>query len=300
VLVVVAFIFMLRRIKNPAIRVLIIHVLVGIILMTIKLDNRHRYIISIVPSIWILGSSQIVEMVYDLKNRMKDRKLKIALASCLIVLVVVLSSFSVPKTYKSYPDLLSGINYWGDERPKEAYEFIADNTGNHDHLAAFGSWDYYNSLNSQAIRWHIEVKRDRDWMKTRFKKQRAQFLFGQLLKRWDKKAYNDFIYFLQNKDVSVEEYHLLSFLKTLNQGAYREYRERTRINPFSDKIIDINLLDSQTTCLIVILNEEEKELNVFAERYFLNQKAWKKFKEERFIDLGVKITLYERKIAVKA
>jgi len=299
IVMAISFIYSLKRIKDPKIRLFVTHVLSGIILMTIKLDNRHRYIITIVPSIWILGASQLVDTVYYFKSRLNKRKIKVAFASIIVFAISIISFISVPKIYKSYPDLMLGINYWSDEKPKKAYEFIARNVDNHNQIAVFASWDYYNSLNGPTIQWHIEVRRDNDAFGIKNKKERVYHYFCQFLKNRDKESYQNFIQFLENKDVRVNEYHLLSFMKILNMKAYQDYRKKININPFADKIIDIVSIDSRITCLITILNEEDKEFNYHTKQFFLNQDEWTEFLREKFIDLGITIALYERKVVSK-
>lgn len=293
--VAIGFIISLRRIKDPRIRLFVIHILIGMILMTIKLDNRHRYIISIVPSIWILGASQLAELMDYLKSRLPSRKIKIALAFFIMAGISIITFISVPRLYQEYPDSLLNFNYYNDERPNKAYEFVARNVERHNQIAVFSSWDYFNSLNSPTIRWHIELRKDSDPDEKRNKKREAYNYFRQLLRKRNKESFNDFIHFLETKDVRVDEYHLLSFMKIFNSMAYQDYREKININPFSDKIADLDKVKDQATCLIAILNEEEKGLNSYAEQFMSKQEEWTEFIRKKFTDLGIIIIIYERK-----
>jgi hypothetical protein len=128
------------------------------------------------------------------------------------------------------------------------------------------------------------------------KKEKAYTKFYNLLKKRDKKSYNEFIHFLEIKDVTVHEFHLLSFMKTLNIDAYRNYRKSNAINPFSDKITDTRKIEDQISCLITIYNIKEETINHYAEQFLDNQVDWIAFKRKEFVDLGIIIEIYERKI----
>jgi len=292
-IVAIAFFFSLRRIKDPRIRLFVAHVLIGIVLMTIKLDNRHRYIITVVPSIWILGTSQLVELVDYLRQRLPSKRFRMALVSFVAVGISVITLLSVPRIYKNYPDDLVNFNYYSDEKPNTAYEYIARNIGLHNHIVVFGSWDYFNSLNSPTIRWHIKLSRSKDSEEK--KKKKAQNYFLQLLKRRNKESFDDFIQFLEHKDIRVDEYHLMSFVNVLDKEAFQEYRKKIVINPFTDKIADFGAQDDKVGCLVMILNEKEKELNCYAQQYMSEQDEWIVSSSETFSDLGISITIYEKR-----
>ncbi|MFP4082062.1 MAG: ArnT family glycosyltransferase [Candidatus Aminicenantes bacterium] len=295
VVVAIGFFFSLRKIKDPRIRLLAAHVLVGIILMTIKQDNRHRYIITIVPSVWILGSSQLVEFVDYFRHRLSKSRLKISAASVMAVGMAVITLISVPRLYQSYPDDLVDFNYYSDERPHKAYEFIAGNVDRHDQVAVFSSGDEFNSLNGPTIRWHIALRRSQYSEERKNKKEKAFRYFHQLLKRRDKESFHDFVNFLEKKDIRVEEYHLLSFMNAEDKRAYQDYRENTDINPFRDKIADMDALVENISCVVVILSDREKELNHYAEQYMQAQDEWTAGAARAFSDLGMTITIYEQK-----
>jgi hypothetical protein len=291
----ISFIYSLKKIKDPKIRLFATHFLIGIILLTIKLDNRHRYIITIVPSVWILGSYQLVEFIYNIKDRLNNKYLEIVMVSIIIVGFSISYYKPVKNLYEKYPDGLLKIKYWGDEKPGKAYKFISENTGNHNHIAVFGTWDYYNSLRGATIRWHLEVSRDNDFQNKIARKEKTYSYFYEILKNRDKKSYQNFINFLKNKDITVHEYHLLSFMKMINAPVYRDYRKGININPFSDKIVDVNSIDNRITCLITISKEEEKEINHFSEQFLSNQNKWIEYASKIFPDLGITITLYKKK-----
>ena len=295
IIVAIGFLFSLRRVKDPRIRLFIIYVLIGLILMTIKLDNRDRYIITIVPAIWVLGASQLVEIVDYFKRRLSNKRLKIALASLILVGIAIVTFISVPRLYKGYPQDLVNFNYYSDERPNKAYEFIARNVDRHNRIAVFGSWDDFNSLNGPTIKWHIEGRRENDPMEKN-KRRKAYHYFLQLLKRRNKESFHDFIYFLENKDVRVDEYHLMSFMNILDKKALQDYREKIDINPFTDNIADFDSLKDRINCLVTILNKEEKELNRHTALYMSEQDEWTEHAREKFLDLRITVIIYERKI----
>ena len=293
--IAISFLYSLKKIKDPKIRLFATHFLIGIILLTIKLDNRHRYIITIVPSIWILGSYQFVEFIYYIKDRLNNKHLEIVMVSIIIVGLSIISYKPAKYLYEKYPDGLLEIKYWGDEKPGKAYKFISENAVNHNHIAVFGTWDYYNSLRGATIRWHLEVNRDIDFQNKKAKKEKTYSYFYDILKNRDKESYQNFINFLKNKNITVHEYHLLSFMKMINATVYSDYRKGININPFSDKIVDVNSIDSHITCLITIYKEDEKEINHSSEHFLSNQNKWIKYTNKKFPDLAITITLYERK-----
>jgi hypothetical protein len=290
----ISFLYSLKNITNKTVLLFATQIFVGLILLTIKLDNRHRYIITIVPSMWLLGTAQLAEAVRYCGQRLHSKPIKISLASTAITAFLVVSFFSVPTVYRTYPDALLTTQYWCDEKPNKAYQFIANALPNHNHIAVFGSWDYYNRLNSPAIRWNIEVRRQNDVMEKTDKKKKAYDYFCQLLRNRDSVSYHNFIHFLENKDLKVHEYHLLSFMKMLNEKAYRDYRTRITLNPFSDKIVDVNSIDASVGYLITICYEKEPELNRYTEDFLAKQHQWIEFKRETFADLGIEIAIYER------
>jgi len=295
VVIGISFLLCLKKIKDPKIRLFAAHIFIGIILLTIKLDNRHRYIITIVPSIWILGSYQLLEYIYYVKNRLNNRTVQVAFASIIITGFSVMLFSSATSLYKIYPESLLKIKYWSDEKPNKAYGYITKNVANHNWIAVFGSWDYYNSLKGPTIKWHLEVNRANDLNKEKDDKKKSFYYFREVLKRKDRESYQAFTDFIVNKNTNVAEYHLLSFMKVLNLDAYRDYRKNNKINPFSDKISDVNSISDNITCFITIANEKEKELNYFTQQFFSEQKHWSEFNSESFPDLGIKITIYERK-----
>lgn len=291
-IVAIAFLFSLRKIKDPRMRLFVAHVLIGIVLMTIKLDNRHRYIITLVPSIWVLGTNQLVVLVDYFRQRVPSKKFRMALVSFVAVGISIITLVSVPRLYKNYADDLVNFNYYSDEKPNTAYEYIARNIGLHNHIEVFGSWDYFNSLNSPTLRWHVELSRNQDSGEK--KKKKAQYYFLRLLKRRNKESFDDFIQFLEHKDVRVEEYHLMSFMNVLDKKAFQEYRRKRVVNPFADKIADFSAQDEKAGCLVTILNEREKELNRYAQQYMSEQDEWIVSSSETFSDLGIAIIIYER------
>ncbi|MFX0133261.1 MAG: hypothetical protein ACFFDN_06435, partial [Candidatus Hodarchaeota archaeon] len=296
VIIAISFFFSLKRIKDPFIMLFATHIFIGIILMTIKLDNRHRFIITIVPSIWLLGTIQLVDFVYHLNYRFHNKKIKNVFFTIVILSFSLISLLSVPKIYNKYPDALLKYNFYSDEKVNKAYAFISENVAQHKHLALFGIWDDYNSLQAPTIKWNIEVSREKDLIEKEEKKRRAFNYFRELLKNRDKKSYYELIHFLENKDITIKEYHMLSFMKMVNIKAYEDYRKNKTINPFSDKIIDLNSIDDNITCLITIWNEKETNLTSFADQVMSHQEEWKEFKSKLFSDLGITIIIYERKI----
>ena len=186
-------------------------------------------------------------------------------------------------------------NFYSDEKVKKAYDFISDNVAHHNHFALFGLWDDYNSIQAPTIKWNIEVSRENDLIKKKEKERKGYSHFLDLLKNKDKKSYYKFIHFLEHKDIIIKEYHMLSFVKMVNVNAYENYRKKTNINPFSDKIIDLNSIDHHITCLIIIENENESVLTSFADQVMSKQQEWMLSKEKEFHDLGITIALYERK-----
>jgi hypothetical protein len=265
--------------------------------MTIKLDNSHRYIITIVPFMWILGAGQLVDFAYYLKEHLIGKKIKIALASIGIVGISVTLFLSIPSLYSAYPDLLVKVNYQSNENQNQVYEFISQSVESHDRVAVFGSWDYQNSPNVPNIKWHIEVRKEKEDEDNTKKRKKAYSLFWQMLKKRDQESYLAFINFLKYKDVTVEEYHLLSFMKVVDEKSYKEYRRSSSLNPFSDKIADLNALDSQISCIITILNPEHKELMVHTSQFFDQQKEWIEYNRNEFDSLGIIVILYKKEDA---
>lgn len=292
--ITISFFYSLKRIKDPQILLFVIQILIGVILLTLKLDNRHRYIISIVPSIWILAASGLVNFGHYFQTHVKRRKIRITGTVIVILGILVISFSSLLRVYGQYPDSLLKYNFYGDEKTGKAYEYISENVGNHHNIAVFGSWDYYNSIKSSTIRWNIEVGRGSDLTGMKEKKEKAYYYFRRLLRNRDKVSYDAFIDFLENKDLTIQEYHLLSFMKMIDDEIYGNYRLKTAINPFSDKIIDVNQLGGSVGSLIIIYNEKEKEVNYFAEEFLAGQNQWVEHRRRSFPGLGITIAIYER------
>lgn len=297
IVVLLSFLYSFKRLKEPAIMLLVIHVLVGIVVMTIKLDNRYRYIITLVPSVWLLASMQLVNICHRFGCNI--RKNKLTLASVLIIMFAVFltTSLSVAAVYRKYPKSLVKYNFYCDDRPEKAYKFISENVAGHNDIAVFGTWDHYNSLKSTTVSWNIAVARQKDLTATYDKKRKAQHYFFQVLRNWDLRSYREFIHFLENKDLKVYEYHLLSFMKTVDSQSYEKYRERTKLNPFSDNIVDPNSISDNITCLITICTEKEPDLNYFTGHFLSKQDDWSEFRRKRFPDLDTTVTIYRRSSA---
>jgi hypothetical protein len=298
IIVAAGFAFSLRHIKDPKIRLFIFQVLIGIAMVTLKLEKRPRYMLTIIPSMWILASGQLVELVDYLRIRMNSRRTRIALAATGIVTILAVSFFAVPRTYKAYPDWLRKYEYYFDQRQNEAYQFITSHIGDHDQIALFGTWIYYNHLKGSTLRWNIEVQRDKNVSERTNTKKLAMSYFSQLMKKRDKKSYDALVNFLENKNVRVSEYSLSSFMKNQDEGAYRDYeRKNTFKNPFSDRIIDVHSLDKNISCLITIHNQEEEELNFYGVQFMMRQPEWKRVMSQKFDDLGITIAIYQRMVA---
>jgi hypothetical protein len=293
------FLVSLRRIRDPRILPFVIHILIGILLMTYKLDNRYRYIITIVPAIWVLASPELVRIVFSLQSHFKIKPKRTIVSALITLTILFITIASVPGTYRKYPTSLLNYNFYGDEKAGKAYEFITKNVTNHDHIAVFGTWDYYNSLKSSTIRWHIAANRANNFTTNRNKKKKVNFYFKQLLTKRDKSSYFDFVNYLETKDITLYEYHLASFMKTLDPPAYHAYRQNTNINPFTDKIVDTKIINGRITSLIIICNKGEQKLNYYTCHYFANQDKWIQIRKAKFVELGIVITIYELKDAEK-
>jgi hypothetical protein len=294
VLISVCFILSLKNIRDPRVRLLAIQIFIGLILMTIKLDKRDRYIVTIVPSVWILGATQLVDIVHRFKSRITDNRIKFSLAFVMVSGILMISFLKIPEVYKKYPNSLVKYNYHSDERPGKAYEFISQNVDNYDHIAVFGTWDSYNSLHSTTIRWNIEVRRANNLSLWKNKEERANYYFRRLFKKRDRETFHNFMDFLENKDVIVTEYNLLSFMKALDKLAYQNLRNVKSINPFTDKIADLNSIDRRVACLITVYESGEKYINSYADQFFAGQSEWREANRKVFDDLGITITIYER------
>jgi len=294
VVITVCFIISLKNIKDPRVRLLAIQIFFGLILMTIKLDKRDRYIVTMVPSVWILGATQLVDIVHRFKSRITDNRIKFSLAFILISGILAMSFLKIPEVYKKYPNSLVNYNFHSDEKPGKAYEFISENVDDHNHIAVFGTWDSFNSLHSTTIRWNIEVRRANEISLWENKEEKAYHYFRQLLKNRDRAAFHNFMDFLESKDVIVTEYNLLSFMKALDKQAYQDFRSVRSINPFTDKISDLNSIDSRVTCLITVYESGEKYINSYVDQFFSGQREWREAKRRVFDDLGITITIYER------
>jgi hypothetical protein len=290
----IGFVFSLRKIRNPAVRLFAAQIALGLVMMTIKLDNRPRYIISLVPSIWLLGSSGLLDVADRLKRRFTRTRRGQALAFVALSGAAVLFIGSAVKLYHSYPDKLVRLNYTSSEKLVPVYEYLAEKAGALRRLAVFGSWDYAESPNSPTIRWQIEVRRSRDAGARQEMKKAVHRLFGAMLTEWTREAYRNFVGFLESKDVRVDEYHLLSFMKTLDSEAYDRYRKNSDLNPFSDKMIDPEALEPDVDGLITIRYGPEKDLNAFLDRYLAGQRKWTEVASRRFDALDLTVALYER------
>lgn len=288
------FILSLKALPRPEIRLFIIYILVGITLLTIKLDNRHRYIITLVPSIWILATTTFADFVHYLKFRMNNHKLKLVLTLASLTLFFLISLASIPRTYAKYPNSLVNYNYYCDERLNSAYAFISNNASTYRHIAVFSSWDYYNSPKGSTIKWNIEVKRANDTTEQENNKIKALHYFLQLLKNKSVRSYHDLVNFLTNRSVRVEEYHLLSFRKTLNTDSTIHQSPWNSGNPFTDNIIDVTSIDDDISCLIAIYKDGQEELNSYAQHFFSQQTDWSELNAKYFSDLGIRVVLYQR------
>ncbi|MFC2141385.1 ArnT family glycosyltransferase [Acidobacteriota bacterium] len=288
----VSFIIALKNIKKSETRLFLAHILIGIILLTIKLDNRHRYIVTIIPSIWLLGATQLTGSIDSLMRFMKSKKSKIVSVAIVLSGIFVILYFSSLRNYRTYPEALLKQQFYCDNKLNKAYEFITDNSNKHNHIVVFSSWDYYNSLKGSTIKWNIEVGREQDKNNRINKKSLANFYFFQMIQQKTKGSYEYFIRFLENKNVNVTEYHLLSFMKILDLDAYQEFRNKNEINPFSDKITDFDSLDKSVSCLITVHRDGEEELNLFSEQFMHTQREWREINRERFSDLKIEVTIY--------
>jgi hypothetical protein len=298
-MVAVGFIYALKDLKNPKVRLFATHVFIGLILLTIKLDNRHRYIVTIVPSIWVLAAGQWMKALDAFNRILRSKQRRVAAVVTLAIGIAMIAVPSVSTVYKRYPSALSKYNFWCDKRLNKAYEFISNNVADNIHLVAFGSWDYYNSLKGSTIRWNLGVKRSRDPSIRKNEKRLVAHYFSEFCKNKNGTSLHRLISFLENKDIQVDEYHLLSFMKMQNEKDYRNYRQQMSMNPFSDRMIDVNSLSPQIKCLITIYNNREKELNSFAERFFSLQDQWVECTRKEFRDINTTICIYKRRESAK-
>ena len=293
--ILISFIYALKRLKDPRIRLLATHFLVGMTLMTVKLDNSHRYIVSIVPSVWVLGASQIAEGVWCFKARIRSKTLQVLGASTVLSAFFVISLMTVPELYRTYPEILQKHMYSSDEKPNKAYKFISKNVKNHDHFAVFCGESTYNFIHSTTIKWNKEVDRGYRVLERQHKKERIYCLLGQFLKQRDRKSFNSLIHFLRSKDIEVYGYHLLSFMYTVDRGAYLDYVENEKVSPFSTMTSkNVQSIDDNIRCLIAVYNEEEKEFRHYAEEFFEKYDEWTEVTTRKFDDLAITIAIYER------
>jgi hypothetical protein len=291
--IAMGFFVSLARLRDPAVRVLFFNVLVGFVLMIFKLDHRMRYIITIVPCLWLLGSLGITDIALFMTRSLKKPMKRAAVLTTAGVLCCILLGPSVMARYRNYAQFSLRDELWCDERQGKAYEFIADNVSRDcNHFSLFTSFDYYNSLKSPTIRWNLEVQRFRTELATKEKKQRVLQYSRDLLHRRDTSAYRRLEEYLRFRNVNVYEYHLLSFVKALDVNAYQSYRKSHALNPFSDKIADVNDMDPRVCCLILIFKDGEDPVNRYAAEFLAKHPEWRVIASRHFDDLGVEIMLY--------
>jgi hypothetical protein len=288
--------FSLGKLREPAVRVLFFNVLVGLVLLIIKLDHRVRYTVSIVPSLWLLGSLGVVDFGHLAAGRVRGSAKRFAFVTAVCVCACAVLVPGAAATYRNYPDSLIRHEFWSDERQGPAYEFIARQAPRDcNHFAFFTSFDYYNSLKSTAIRWNLEVLRFDDELATREKKKRVMQYLGDFIRLRDSASYQRLEDFLRLRNVNVYEYHLMSFAKALDPDVYQKLRQSETLNPFSDKIADVGAIDPRVGCLIIVLRDGEDQLNRYAADFLAEHVEWCATAGKRFDDLGVTITLYHRK-----
>jgi hypothetical protein len=295
ILVILGFLYSIRRLREPAVRVFFFNALIGLALLLIKLDKRGRYIVSIVPSLWILGSLGIVEIASIVATRLQDHKKQIGIAAACGACACMLMIPGVVQTYRTYPGFLVAHDFCGDERQGKAYDFIVNNVPREsNHIAMFSSFDYYNGLKSTTMRWHLEVQRFDDQLATRQNKRMATLYIRDFLRDRDGSSFHRMIDFFHYKNVNVYEYNLLSFMKAMDSDAYQKFRSQTKLNPFSDKILHMPSINPRIGCLVIIYRDGEENINQYAREFLSNNVAWRTITTRRFNDLGVTITLYEQ------
>ncbi len=289
------FVYSLRRLREPSVRVFVFNVLVGLVLLLVKLDKRGRYIISIVPSMWILASLSIVEVARSIGMWLRDGRRKIAFAAVCGACACVFLVPGAARAYRTYPGFLVAHDFYGDERQGKAYEFVVANVPREcNHIAMFSSFDYFNSLKSTTIRWNLEVQRFDDQLAHRDNKRKAMSYVRDLLSHRDRASLSRMTDFLHFKNVNVYEYHLLSFMKAVDPSAYQGFKAQVRLNPFSDKMLDVRSISSRVGCLVAIYRDREENVNRYAMEFLSMGGEWKPAATRRFDDLGVTITIYVR------
>lgn len=293
--VVMSVLLSVRKLREAKVKVLFLNLLVGIGLLTFKLDHRHRYIITLVPIIWILGSHEFVAFVSGVAAYVKNARQRFACLLTGSLCVCLLMVPGVVRMYRTYPQSLIQYEFWSDQRQKEAYEFIAENVTGHRDLAMFSSWDYFNSLKGPTVRWQLEARRFDEEVRSREKKQKTMQYVRNLLANRNGLAFSELVGYFGSRNVNVLEYHLLSFMKALNGDAYKEYRQAHALNPFSDKIADVLRMDERITCVLGVYRNGEEDLNQYAERFFAGQSTWKEVSVRRFEDLNIVLKIYERR-----
>ncbi len=85
-------------------------------------------------------------------------------------------------------------------------------------------------------------------------------------------------------------------MDALDKKALQDYRKKIDINPFTDKIADFRTLKDRISCLVMILKDREIELNRYAKLYMSAQDEWTEYAAENFLDLAIKVVIYERKL----
>jgi hypothetical protein len=292
---ILGFILSLSKFRNPAVRVLLFNIVIGLALMLLKLDHRARYIVSLVPCVWLLGSLGIVEFMCSVAEKIGHVRRRLGFMTAAGILACLIVAPGIMATYRNYEQTWLSHELWSDERQEKAYEFIAGNVPEScNHISLFTSFDYYNSLKSTTIRWNIEVQRFQGELATNERKERVSRYLSNFVRRRDAVSYRQLEDYLRFRNVNVYEYHLLSFVKALDAGAYLDLRKGKALNPFSDKIADFGTVDPRVCCLILVFRDGEDQVNRYASEFLAQHSEWQKIANRRFDDLGVTITLYHK------
>jgi hypothetical protein len=285
----------LTRLSNPAVKVLSFNVLIGLALMSFKLDHRVRYIVSLVPCLWLLGSLGIIELLWGIAQRLKNPRNRQAFLRAAGVLVCLMIAPGGWATYRNFTKVWLSTEFWGDNRQEKAYEFITNSVPeNCNYISLFTSFDYYNSLKSTTIQWNLEVRRFQSELVTKEKKRRVSQYLLDFIRQRNSVSYGRLENYLRFRNVNVYEYHLLSFVRALDGKVYEEFRRARVLNPFSDKIADFSSVDPRLSCLILIYRDGEDQINRYANDFLAQHTEWQMLATRRFDDLGVTINLYHR------
>lgn len=146
-----AIIYSVYRWRQQNIRVLLLYLLVGTLLMTLKESNNPRFFATIAPAVFLLAGSFVAFIARTLSTRARKNALFTALGGIGIMAVLII--LSLPSWYERlavYPALLE-TEYETDPDVRNLSNWIVEQAGEQ-RLYFINPWDQFSNF---AMEWHL-------------------------------------------------------------------------------------------------------------------------------------------------